>query len=85
MRLQLKILFEINVFPISPGVALAYLQTGISGVFWGVLISKICIFFRTAHSCCIFGLLDKCCIFKCSAYLSVSVLFGSSFMHQVLQ
>ena len=35
MRLQLKILFEIKIFPIPQGVALAYLQTGISGVFVG--------------------------------------------------
>ena len=59
MRLQLKILFEMKVFPIPQGVTLAYLQTGISGVFFGVLISKICIFFVTAHSCCIFGVLDN--------------------------
>ena len=50
------------------GVELAYLQTGISGVFFlGFCISKICIFLGTSHSCCTFEwLLDKCCILSVS-------------------
>ena len=68
----------------SQGVNLAYLQTGISGVFFWVLNFKNLYFLGTGHSCRIFGgLLNKSCILKC--FIFSTVLFGSSFIHQVLQ
>ena len=63
---------------------LAYLQTGISGVFFGFWISKICTFLELLRAAVFFfGLLDKCCIFKCFIFLTV--FFGSSYIHQVIQ
>ena len=79
-------LFELEerCFLFSQGVDLADLQTGISGVFFWALNFENLYFWGTAHSCCIFfGLLNKCCIFKCFIFLTV--FFGSSFMHLVLQ
>ena len=42
------------LFSLSQRVDLAYLQTGISGAFLGVLSFENLYFLRTAHSCCIF-------------------------------
>ena len=70
---------------VLPRVDLAYLQTGINGVFLGVLNFKNLYFYSTGHSCCIFivlvtaavffGFLNKSCILKCFMFSTV----GSSF------
>ena len=69
---------------ISQGMDLAYLQTGIRGVFFWVLNFENLIFWGVLVTAAVFlGLLDKCCIFKCFIFLTV--IFGSSFIHPVLQ
>ena len=45
--------FVTVLFP-RPGVDLAYLQTGISGVYFWVLNFQNLYFLGTGHSCCIF-------------------------------
>ena len=54
-KIQTLVLNKANVVKLSQRVDLAYLQTGISGVFFGFWILKICILLGTDHSCCIFG------------------------------
>ena len=76
---------------------LAYLQTGISGVFFGVLNFKNLYFLGTGHSCCIFfGLLqNKSCILKCFIFSAVffwvqfyppgaSIIIGLHYYHIML-
>ena len=47
-------LYLLNQLNLTPGVDLAYLQTGISGVFFEVLNFENLHFLGTCHSCCIF-------------------------------
>ena len=52
-------------------------------IFWGFEFRKSVFFWVLHMDVVFFGLLDKCYIFKCFIFLKV--LFGSSFMHLVLQ
>ena len=67
----------------SQGMDLAYIKTGISGVFFGVLNFENLYFWGTGHSCCIFGFSNKYCIFK--RFMSSTVFFRPNPIHQVLQ
>ena len=68
--------------PRSQRVDLVYLQTGISEVIFWVLNFENLYFWVLVTAAIFFGL-DKCCIFKCFIFLTV--FFGSSFIHLVLQ
>ena len=68
----------------TQGVDLAYLQTGISRVFFWVLNFENLYFFgQWSQPAVFFGFLNKCCILNCFIFLTV--FFGSSFMYHVLQ
>ena len=57
---------ELEKYKYPQGVDLAYIQTGISGVFSFYFFKNFenLYFFGTSQSCCILrGLLNKCCIF----------------------
>ena len=68
---------------IPQGVDLAYLQTGISGVFMGFEFGDTVFFGYWSQLLYFFGLLNESCILKC--FIFSTVFFGSSFIHQVLQ
>ena len=74
---------------------MAYLQTGISGVYFWVLNFQNLYFLASGHSCCIFGLLNKNCILKCFIFSIVflgvqfysrgsSIIMGLHYCHIML-
>ena len=58
---------------LNPGVGLAYLQTGMSRVFFLGFEFRKFVFLGYCVTAAVFffGLLDKCCIFKCFVFLTV--------------